>query len=141
MISKKPINRQCIISCLLIAVSLWSCKKTIIQEDAASGTKPFAQLSVSNNFSWTNSRTVTVTIQGLPTINSVSGTLTLKTADGRGVLYNGFHRMNQDLVLQIVVPSAQDSVLLQFGTVQKKFSVRTNAATANYLPTIEADTP
>jgi len=91
------------------------------------------EAKVSDTFSWSTSKSVEVTITGLPTIVTVKSTLSISLQDGTR-LYSLFHNMSQDLKLTIIVPSETTSLILKYGSMVYNLKVIGNKAEFSFIP-------
>jgi hypothetical protein len=112
-----------------------ACKKTSSTNDST-----FNEITASSNFNWSTTKLVDIRITGLSTETPVRSTLQIGEKNSISKFYIGAHAMSDNITVKITVPTALDSVQLDFGTVRKMYNVKgVTAIDANYLPTIDAD--
>ncbi|MBP1671292.1 MAG: hypothetical protein H6Q22_864 [Bacteroidetes bacterium] len=126
----------------LVAGILVSCVK--FPDPSPGPVKPADKITmgdakVSDTFSWSTSKSVEVTITGLPTIVTVKSTLSISLQDGTR-LYSLFHNMSQDLQLKIIVPSETTSLTLKYGSMVYNLKVIGNKAEFSFIPNITEET-
>ncbi len=101
------------------------------------GAKNLNELKVSPNFNWSTAQAIEITITGLPVLQGVSpakATLILKGE--KEIYYSGFHAINENLSLNISVPSTERSINLKFGAIEQTASIQNNKLSFSYIPVI-----
>ena len=122
---------------IVMTITLWGCQDELTIQTTSNGAKDMSTLKVSQDFDWSTAKTIEITITGLPTLESVEAvksTLTIKGQDK--LFYSGFHAMNEDLTLKVVVPSNETSIQLKFGSIEKEATIENSKVSFSYIPTI-----
>ena len=120
-----------------MTVALSSCQDEFDIQTTSNGAKDMTALKVSPDFDWTTSKTVEITITGLPAltdVEAIKSTLSIKGQDK--LFYTGFHAINENLTLVLVVPSDETSIQLKFGSIEKDASIENNKVSFSLIPTI-----
>ncbi len=115
----------------LAGVLLTSCDKS----DTPDTTATLATLQADNAFSWTTGISVEMKITGLPTVLPVSSTLTIALENG-SVLFTRLHQMDQDMTLNLIVPSNEKKLVLKFGSVSYPVNILSNQAAFSFIPVL-----
>ncbi|MDO9154978.1 MAG: hypothetical protein Q7U47_14925 [Paludibacter sp.] len=122
---------------IILTVILWGCQDELTVQTTSNGAKDMSALKVSPDFDWSTAKTIEITITGLPTLSNVEAvksTLTIKGEDK--LFYSGFHAINEDLALKLVVPSNETKIQLKFGSIEKEATIENNKVTFSFIPTI-----
>jgi len=122
---------------IIMTVTLWSCQDELDIQTTSNGAKDMSALKVSPDFDWSTSKTVEITITGLPTlenVEAVKSTLSIKGQDK--LFYSGFHAINENLTLVLVVPSNETNIQLKFGSIEKEATIENNKVSFTFIPTI-----
>jgi hypothetical protein len=130
-------KKQFQIGIILLAVVLIGCKDELIEDITSKGAKDMTELRVASDFEWTTSKTIDITITGLPALsymNAVKNTLYIKSEDK--IYYTGSHTINENLRLSITIPSTETKIQLKFGSIEKETAIENNKVTFSFIPTI-----
>ncbi|MEI8086680.1 MAG: hypothetical protein WCG93_10745 [Paludibacter sp.] len=122
---------------IMTTIALWSCQDDLTIQTTSNGAKNMSELKVSPDFDWSTSKTVEITITGLPTLENVEpvkSTLSIKGQDK--LFYSGFHAMNENLTLKCIVPSNETTIQLKFGSIEQEATIENNKVSFSYIPTI-----
>jgi hypothetical protein len=113
-----------------------SCKKSeVIAPDQPS--KTLNDLKASDSFNWSTGISVALKITGLPTVVPVKSTLTVSLTNGTS-LFSRLHQMDEDLTINLTVPSTEKELILQYGSVSYPVAISNNQAIFSFIPTIAA---
>jgi len=110
---------------------LTSCEKSDTPDTSATLTTLQAQ----NDFTWTTGNAVELKITGLPTVIPVSSTLTIALENGT-VLFTRLHQMDQNMTLNLVVPSNEKKLVLKFGSTSHPVDILSNQAAFSFIPVL-----
>lgn len=133
-----------VIAAFFIAFLGTSCKKsvdTVANNNNNNVSKNFADIKTNSSFKWNSTKQINMIITGMTTTNPVSGTLKVINPKTGESFYSGFHKLQDNLNLKLTIPTAADSLQIQFGSIRKNYSANTSGFTADYLPTISPDQP
>lgn len=130
-------TKNIILIILIPAIALISCVKQNLPDP---GTLPeektkLADAKIPDGFDWKTSKTVEVTITGLPTVVPVKNTLTITLPDGNK-LYNVYHDMSVNLKLALVIPSTITQLKLKFGSYDETLNIVNNKAEFSFIPVV-----
>jgi len=131
-------KKQFQIVIILLAIVLTGCKDELIEDFTSKGAKDMTELRVASDFEWTTSKTIDISITGLPALsymNAVKNTLYIKSEDK--IYYTGSHTINENLRLSIIIPSTESKILLKFGSIEKESAIENNKASFSFIPTIK----
>lgn len=126
--------RKVTILMILTVVFLLGCKK----EDSISPVETpttLADLKAADSFSWSTGKPIVLKITGLPTQILVKSTLTVSLANG-SVLFSSLHQMNENLSLNLVVPSTEVKLVLKYGSQSYDVPVIDQKASFSFIPVI-----
>jgi len=98
--------------------------------------KTLQDLNAPASFHWSTEMTVTLKITGLPTVVPVKSTLTVGLPNGT-TLFSRLHQMDQNLTIDLSVPSTENQLILKYGSVQYPVSIVNNQASFSFIPVIE----
>ena len=115
----------------LAGVLLTSCDKSDTPDTHAT----LSTLQADNSFSWTTGISVDLKITGMPTIIPVSSTLTIALENG-SVLFTRLHPMDQNLSLNLVVPSNEKKLILKYGSVSYPVDIKASQAAFSFIPVL-----
>jgi hypothetical protein len=115
----------------LAGVLLTSCDKS----ETPDTTTSLSTLQADNAFSWTTAISVELKITGLPTVIPVSSTLTIALENG-SVLFTRLHQMNQNLAINLIVPSDEKKLVLKYGSVSYPVDILANQANFSFIPVV-----
>lgn len=130
-------NSICFILVLVVGM-LVSCVKFPYPDPVPvdpSTNKTLGEVKISDTFSWSTSKSVEVTIIGLPTIITIKNTLSVSLQDGTR-LCSLFHNMSKDLKLTIIVPVETTILTLKYGKMEYNLKVIDNKAEFSFIPDI-----
>jgi hypothetical protein len=128
----KKVHFAFLISLAVLAFA--SCKKDVeTKVEAPSIPTKFSEIKTDPSFNWSTTRVVQVNVKGLKTLESFSNTLTLSSLDKSAVYYSGYHLMSEDVNVKITVPTAQDSMVVGFGSIKKNYSIKQNVVDVDYI--------
>ncbi len=82
----------------------------------------FSEIKAADNFRWMSEKQVTINLEGFPTIEPVTSTLTIMTEDGR-VLMNQAYTLDENGTFRVLVPASEDKLKLKFGSIEKDVMV------------------
>jgi len=94
-----------------------------------------SELKAASTFSWTTGKTIEVTITGLPVSNPVYSTLSLSLHDGSS-LYQSMHNIDNDVTIQVVVPSVEKSIKIRFGSNEYELPIEGEKASFSFIPVL-----
>ncbi len=120
---------------LLFAVS---CTKTDTAGTNSTNAN-FSSISANRTFQWNSTKVLPLIITGMKTTNEMTGTLIISEKKSTVKYYSGLHKLSDNLSLQLSIPTASDSVEIQFGSIKKTYSSKSGIIKANYLPTVAPD--
>jgi len=118
---------------IMLAEIFIGCQDDINLETTSNGAKNMSELKVSSCFDWTTSQKVEISIIGLLTLTNVAAvkaTLILKGDDK--MFYTGFHSINENLTLNMVVPSNETKIQLKFGTIEQETTIVNNKIISHF---------
>ena len=128
-----------IITVIILMSTLWllSCIKQNLPDPGTTPTNvtKLADAKVPDNFNWSTSKNVEISITGLPTVVPVKNTLTITLPDG-SKLYNVYHDMSANLKLKLVVPSTVTQLKLVFGAYNEILNIVNNKADFSFIPVV-----
>ncbi len=128
-----------IITVIILMSTLWllSCIKQNLPDPGTTPTNvtKLADAKVPDNFNWSTSKNVEISITGLPTVVPVKNTLTITLPDG-SKLYNVYHDMSANLKLKLVVPSTVTQLKLMFGAYNETLNIVNNKADFSFIPVV-----
>jgi hypothetical protein len=117
-----------------------SCKKDLIEKfnennsnTPTSKVSSFNQIKASESFDWATNKRVTLNVSGLKTMTPIKNTLFVKSIDGKTIFHSSNQMMDQNLSIELILPSKEVEVLVQFGSISKKISVNSEMADFNYI--------
>lgn len=136
--------KKLIILFIFAFVGFTSCKKQLDENNDLPNNsgKPgkFNEIKTDPSFNWNTALPVELIIKGLITPNPVQNTLVVSNKSKTANYYVGNHLMGEDLNLKFGVPSALDSLLIKFGSIEKTYKVEKTINAdyiINYLEEIE----
>ncbi len=101
------------------------------------GAKSMDELKVSPDFKWNTSKTIEVKITGLPVLKDVSVTKSLLTVrNNKEVYYSGFHAINENNEMKIIVPSTIKDIQLTFGSILLDAKIIDNSVSFSFIPVV-----
>lgn len=119
----------------LIGLAAFAC----IPEETNSPQNPVAnnplEISAPAGFTWTTTKSVSVTLSKIFLPNSLVRTLVLKDGDGTQ-LFRGSHDLTQDFSFTVTVPNHVDRLVMEIGEVIIEKSI-TGSSVAFAFPVIE----
>ena len=122
---------------IITAVALWGCQDELNIPNISNGAKDMKSLKVSPDFDWTTSKTIEITITGLPALTDVAAVKsTLSIKGDNEILYSGFHAINENLKFTLVVPSNETNIQLKFGSIVKDAIIANNKVSFTFIPII-----
>lgn len=118
---------------IFLMLALASCIKepTKIEQPASTPSK-FNEIKTDPSFNWNTILTIKLIITGLKTIDPIKNTLTITNKSKTANFYNGNHLMEENLSLEVAVPSTLDSLLIRFGSLEKMYKVE-KTINADYI--------
>ncbi|MCF8255352.1 MAG: hypothetical protein K9H61_01735 [Bacteroidia bacterium] len=127
-------NRKIIGALVILVMAFSSCLKlpNPTEEKPTTPVK-FGEIKTDPNFNWTTTRIVDIEVLGLSTRTPIYNTFKLSTKDKASVFYQGKHAMSENIALKITIPAVLDSVLMEFGSIQKTYSVANSKVTIDYI--------
>jgi len=115
-----------------------SCSEDFNRPDPISnGAKSLNELKVSSGFNWSTSKTVQISIAGLPTlanVEAVKSTLVLRGENQ--VFYTANHAINENLTIFVTVPTDEKSIRLKFGSIEQSVTIENDKVAFSYIPKI-----
>jgi hypothetical protein len=122
---------------LLAAFFFASCKKLEIPtpsepENPGKVTK-FSDIKTNPNFNWSTEKELTIKINGLKTLSPVRATLLITSTEGKSIIYSGNHLMEETFTLKSKVSISLKEVKLNFGSIQKVYSISGNTLEMDYV--------
>ena len=120
---QKPMKILKILS-IIALISIISCKKPQDENNnLPNNPGKFNEIKTDPNFNWNTALPIELIITGLKTINPIKNTLTVSNKSKTANYYSGNHLMEENLNLKFGVPSALDSLLIKFGSIEKTYKV------------------
>lgn len=127
----KIINKISLLA--MLALAAVSCKKEPTKTEQPSGTPgKFSEIKTDPSFNWNTALPISLNITGLKTVDHIRNTLAVSNKEKTANYYVGSHLMSENLNLKFGVPSALDSLLIKFGSVEKTYKVE-NTINADYI--------
>ncbi len=122
---------------LIAMYSLPACKKGMVPTGNTS-TRPsnFKELKASNNFRWSVINYVTFSVKGIKTPATVKGLLSVRTTDGKTLLYSTPYQMDKDHTSIIKIPARIKEVMVQYGSIKKNILIANNIIAFDCLPNL-----
>lgn len=118
---------------IFLMLALASCiKEPIKKEKPASTPSKFKEIKTDPSFNWNTMLTIKLIITGLKTIDPIKNTLTITNKSKTANFYAGNHLMEENLSLEVAVPSTLDSLLIKFGSLEKMYKVE-KTINADYI--------
>jgi hypothetical protein len=124
-----------IVTGIILLFSLTACDDIFKLPDHSTGAENFDQLLVSSGFMWTTSQQVQIDITGLPAMSysvPVKTTLTIYKDDK--IYYTGLHSINENLQLNLSIPSDVTTLNLKFGELKFESEVVEQKASFSFIP-------
>ncbi|MFZ4726777.1 MAG: hypothetical protein ACOYMD_15190 [Paludibacter sp.] len=113
-----------------------SCSEDFNQtEPISNGAKDLNELKVSSGFNWSTSKTVEISIVGLPTLANfepVKSTLVLRGENH--VFYTAYHAINENLTILVTVPTNEKLIRLKFGSIEQKVTIENDKVAFSFIP-------
>jgi hypothetical protein len=127
-----------LISLFAVVLFFSSClDESVLPEFKSENASNMNELRVSESFDWKTTKTIQITITGLPVLpntNASKSTLTLKGKND--IYYSGFHAINENLNFTTTVPATETQIKLKFGSIEKTVSIENNKAAFSLIPQI-----
>ena len=129
--------RSILVILLLATLGVMSCIKQNLPDpgDTPADKPKLEDVKVPENFNWSTSKTVEVSITGLSTVVPIKNTLTITLPDG-SKLYNVYHDMSINLKLNLIVPSTINQLKLKFGSFDETLNIIDNKAEFSFIPVV-----
>jgi hypothetical protein len=102
-------------------------------EEKPSNPIKFGEIKTDPNFNWATTKSIDIDVFGLPTRTPIINTFRLSTKDKTSVFYQGNHKMSDNFSFKITVPTQLDSVLMEYGTIEKVYSITGSKLTMDYI--------
>jgi hypothetical protein len=118
---------------LLVIFLVISCQKTDHTEPPLPDN--LNDLKVSNGFSWSTDKPVSLTITGLPTVIPYVSKLTVSLEDG-SELISMSHAMDQNLTLDLKVPSTEKTLRVKFSSTEYLIPINGTIAEFSFIPVL-----
>jgi hypothetical protein len=133
---KKHLNQTSKIAAFIAFGALSSCMDNTLPEPTTPSTnaKNMTELVAPADFQWKTSKTITVTITGLPTVVPIKSTLTI--AGKRGVLFTERHLMSESKDIAVEIPADEKILTLKFGSVELSSIIENNKASFSFIKAI-----
>jgi len=127
-------NKIQILGLLWVAISFSACLKlpNPTEEKPTSPIK-FGEIKTDPSFNWGTTREVMVDVVGLNTKTPISNTFKVSTTDKASYFYQGKHAMSENFSFKITIPTMLDSVLMEFGSIEKSYSINNSKITLDYI--------
>jgi hypothetical protein len=109
---------------LLIIVAS-SCKKASegLSPTPTEPAKNFKSIQTDPSFNWETSQAITLKVFGFATEAVIVNTLKVTSTDGKSIYFTALHKMNESLTSKLVIPIDEKEVLVQYGSIVKKYSL------------------
>lgn len=124
--------KKIIFSILLISVIFVSCKKNdnvVIEKP-----KSTKDLVANSTFDWKTTENISLNIIGMKEINpNIKNTLMIKSIYGDTTYYKDILYMNNDYVLNFVVPSIEKSIVIIYGSKIDTIDLTSNTINFDYI--------
>ncbi len=124
-------KKSTLFTCLLLVV-IGACKKESLSSSSDNTTNTdtkFANIAVTNNFSWSNDRNLTFNFDGAPE-SAYPAILKVSGSDG-SIIYQKLQKGDEDFSTSFKVPANYETLDVQFGATKKTFSVKSGIITMN----------
>jgi len=106
-------------------------------ETISNGAKNLNELKVSSDFNWSTSKTVEISIAGLPTLANVEAVKSTLILQGENrVFYTANHAINENLTILVTVPTNEKSIRLKFGSIEQSVTIENDKVAFSYIPII-----
>lgn len=125
---------------MLIGFFLGGCSKDDNNPTNPTTPNSFQERNVAPTFDWSTSRDLTLSIQGLPTVNPINRTLVVVDQEGR-VVYKETWQMSASGTVNLNLPSYMSEITVRYGAIEKVVAIESNGtASFSFIPTVEDDT-
>ena len=106
-----------------------------LPEQISSGATSLNELKVSSDFNWSTSKTVQISIAGLPTLANVEAVKSTLVLQGENqVFYTANHAMNENLTIIVTVPASEKSIRLKFGSIEQTVTIENYKVAFSFIP-------
>ena len=123
--------------------TLASCKKTLMDRvtppSDPNKVSQFNQIKASGSFDWKTTKSIGLTVQGLQTQAPIVRTLSVTSADGKTIFFNVSQAMDQNLSATLTIPSNVEEVMVNYGTITKKYSTLVGNILFDFMPPVEPE--
>ena len=121
----------------LVVLLATGCTKTADKViTAAPVNVPLTSITVERNFNWSSTKQFSLTVTGLSTVNTVTGTFSVIDLKTGATFYSGSHKLSDNLSLKLNIPTATDSLQIRFGSIKKNYSASGKSVQTDYLDNI-----
>jgi hypothetical protein len=117
----------------LTGIFITGCKKSEVVTPEPATT--LNDLKASPTFGWSTGTLVELKITGLPTIVPVKSTLSISRTNGE-TLFSSLHQMDQNLTINLTVPSTEKELTLKYGSVSYPVAIVNHQAVFSFIPVI-----
>jgi len=108
-----------------------------LPEYKSAGATNMNELKVSSSFDWKTTKTIQISIVGLPTLpNTQASKSTLMIKGSNDVFYSGFHAADENLTLTVEIPVTENKIYFKFGSVEKTETIENNKVNFSLIPKI-----
>lgn len=109
---------------------LVSCEK--YEDPIVEKNKSIYEINVNPQFDWKTSKEITINVKGLPISTSIKNNLIVKSIDNKSVYFIDQLEINKDYTLKFTVPSFQNQIIIQYGTIIQKTDLIGNTVQFSY---------
>lgn len=123
-------KKSTLFTCLLLVI-IGACRKESLSsnENPPNTDTKFANIAVTNNFSWSNDRNLTFNFAGAPE-SAYPAILKVSSSDG-SIIYQKLQKGDEDFSTSFKVPANYETLDVQFGATKKTFSVKSGIISMN----------
>lgn len=112
----------------LLSLALGACKKEVPQpnQPAVGVPEKFADLTVANDFTWGNSRRVTVQFEGYAAPVNVQRRLNVYLPNSGVSIYTANFTITTTAIIHVEVPMEVSELVIQYGAITKRLPISSN---------------
>lgn len=121
---------------ITVVITAISCVRLDPPDREPKQNKQLEEITVPNDFNWSTSKKVELTITGLPTVVEIKSTLKITLTDGT-TLYSALHNMSDNLKINLTVPSEAAAIVLNYGDTKQNLPIVNNKAEFSFIPVVQ----
>lgn len=95
----------------------------------------FKSIVTTSSFDWSNTKQVSLAVQGMAVDENEINTLTVKLKDG-SVVFQYAMNMNESITSAFVVPSSATQVVISYGAISKTETIVNNSVSFDFITPI-----